>query len=196
MTKKHKVFISYHHANDEDAKRLLVDRFAGAWDAFVDQSVDPEGIEDRGLTSDRIAQIIRDDYIRDATVTVVLVGSHTWQRKHVDWELRSALRATKLNSRTGLLGILAPSYGVPAAARSWDRKRVEGGYQQYWPYNVPSVLWNNIEVGYATMRPWPVSADQLQGWIHEAYLRRFQQPDPTLKGDRFAKNRSGDRWWP
>ena len=31
-------------------------------------------------------QKIRDEYIRDATVAIVLIGPRTWQRKHVDWE--------------------------------------------------------------------------------------------------------------
>ena len=44
------------------------------------------------------------------TVTIVLMGPCTWQRKHVDWEIGSSLRATKNNSRCGLLGIWLPSH--------------------------------------------------------------------------------------
>ena len=54
-----------------------------------------DGDIDDSLATDTIRQRIRDNFIRDATVTVVLIGPCTWQRKYVDWEIGSSLRATR-----------------------------------------------------------------------------------------------------
>ena len=102
QTKRHKVFISYHVDDQEDK-----DRFAQMMENdIVDKSVKDDDIDDTNLKVETIRQKIRDDYIADATVTVVLIGPCTWQRKHVDWEIGSSLRDTKKNPRCGLLGIL------------------------------------------------------------------------------------------
>ena len=103
MTDRHKVFISFHH-DDQRYKDRFVDMMDGH---IVDESVHDEDIDDDNLRTETIRQKIRDDFIADATVTVVLVGACTWQRKHVDWEIGSSLRNTKRNSRCGLLGIPA-----------------------------------------------------------------------------------------
>ena len=101
-TPSHKVFVSFHH-DDQEYK----DEFVGAMgDDIVDRSVEDRDIDDSRLQTDTICQKIRDEFIADATVTVVLIGPCTWQRKHVDWEIGSSLRHTKNNSRCGLLGIL------------------------------------------------------------------------------------------
>ena len=62
---------------------------------IVDRSVEDGDIDDTNLSTETIRQKIRDDFIADATVTVVLIGPCTWQRKHVDWEIGSSLRATQ-----------------------------------------------------------------------------------------------------
>ena len=71
---------------------------------IVDRSVDTGNIDDTDLKTATVRQKIRDEYIRDATVTIVLIGPRTWQRKHVDWEIGSSLRKSKRNPRCGLSG--------------------------------------------------------------------------------------------
>ena len=102
----HNVFVSYHHANDGEYKETFCEKLSPN---FVDKSVD-EGDIDPELATDTIRRKIRDDFIADATVTVVLIGKCTWQRKHVDWEIGSSLINTRNNSRCGLVGILLPSH--------------------------------------------------------------------------------------
>ena len=82
---------------------------------IVDRSVDTGNIDDTGLKTATVRQKIRDDYIRDATVAIVLIGPRTWQRKHVDWEIGSSIRKTKRNPRCGLLGIVLPNH-----SRLWE----------------------------------------------------------------------------
>lgn len=105
-TPRHKVFVSFH--NDDQTYRKKFVKMMG--NDFVDRSVGDGDIDDQRLSTERIRQRIRDEFIQDATVTVVLVGPCTWQRKHVDWEIGSSIRDTRLNKRCGLLGILLPSH--------------------------------------------------------------------------------------
>lgn len=85
----HKVLISYHHYNDQDYKDALV-KMACQHEVFIDRSVDTEDIDD-SLPDERIREIIRDEYLRDSTVTIVLGGEDTKRRKHVDWEIYSSM---------------------------------------------------------------------------------------------------------
>ena len=81
---------------------------------MVSESVEVGDIDDTRLSTDRIRQIIRDDYLRKSTVTVVLVGKHTWQRKFVDWEIGSSLRHTEKKQTFGTFGDFAadsPRFG-------------------------------------------------------------------------------------
>ena len=103
---RHKVFISFHE-KDRRRKVAFV-RMMGS--RMVDRSVDTGDIDDNNLKTVTVRQKIRDEYIRDATVTIVLIGPRTWQRKHVDWEIGSSIRRTKKNSRCGLLGIWLPDH--------------------------------------------------------------------------------------
>ncbi|TNF24067.1 MAG: hypothetical protein EP329_25765 [Deltaproteobacteria bacterium] len=187
MTTRHKVFISYHHALDQQYKNDLVRYYADRVDGFVDRSVGIGDIDD-SVSTERIAQLIREKHLRDSTVTVVLIGAGTWRRKHVDWEIYSSLRATSASPRSGLLGILLPTYQIPWGATG-TQQWTQPATAYYWPNNIPPRLWDNVATGFAKVRPWPSSGQQLQEWIHEAYLRRDANPAPTLARDRFRNNR-------
>lgn len=85
----HKVFISFHHGNDQKYKDYL-SRIADPFKVFIDKSVEIGDI-DEDDSDETIRQIIRDDYLDDSTVTIVLVGTETRNRKHVDWEIFSSM---------------------------------------------------------------------------------------------------------
>lgn len=104
---KHKVFISYHHANDSLYKQSLV-AFSDEHGIFVDGSVDTDDI-DEDLDDDAVRRKIRDDYLQDSSVTIVLVGTETKQRKHVDWEIYSSMYNGAVNKQSGVLVINLPS---------------------------------------------------------------------------------------
>jgi len=101
-----KVFISYHHANDQEFKDYLV-AFGKLHGIFIDKSV---AIDDIGenLKPETIRTKIRDEYLRDSTVTILLVGSETKNRKHVDWELYSSMYNGTINKQSGILVINLP----------------------------------------------------------------------------------------
>ncbi|MFH1864329.1 MAG: TIR domain-containing protein [Candidatus Eisenbacteria bacterium] len=179
MSNRHKVFVSYHHALDESYKNIFELRFGNRVEAIVPGSVKVGDI-DPNLPTDTIRQKIRDEYLRDTSVTVVLIGAQTWQRKHIDWEIGSSIRDTKTNPRSGLLGILLPAY--PRADKS-----------KYNPRTIPPRLHDNIECGFASIHNWSEDAETVQGWIHQAYIRKsMKEPDNSRAS--FGKNRSGDAW--
>ena len=176
QTPRHRVFVSYHHA-DQAYKDSFVQMMG---DDIVDESVSDGDIDDDNLPTETIRQRIRDGFIRDATVTVVLIGPCTWQRKHVDWEIGSSLRSTKLNSRCGLLGILLPNH--------WNRQR-----GQYNPRLIPPRLADNsgVENPYAVIYDWSMYPTEIRRWIHTAFERRSGTP-PNNGRKQFRNNRSGD----
>jgi len=179
MSSKHKVFVSYHHALDEAYKKLFELRCGSAFGAIIPGSVN-DGDIDLNLPTETIRQKIRDEYRRDTSVTVVLIGAQTWQRKHIDWEIGSSIRDRKANPRSGLLGILLPVY------QRADKSK-------YNPRTIPPRLHDNIECGFASIHNWSEDAAAVQGWIHHAYLQRgTMQPDNSRAS--FGKNRTGDAW--
>ena len=175
---RHRVFISYHH-EDQAYKNYFV-RALG--DEIVDESVGDGDIDDNNLCVETIRQRIRDNFIRDVTVTVVLIGRCTWQRKHVDWEIGSSLRQTRLNSRCGLLGILLPNHP-------------DYGKRQYNLILVPLRLADNIggDDPFAIVYNWPrdFSSTEVRRWIHQAFERRDGTP-PKNGRAQFRRNHSGD----
>lgn len=65
---------------------------------FIDQSVPTGDISD-GVSDEYIRELIRDEYLRDSTVTIVLVGTETARRKHVDWEIYSSMYDGRVNKK-------------------------------------------------------------------------------------------------
>lgn len=106
-TVKHNIFISYHHGNDQYYKDTLL-TLNKIYDVFIDKSVDTGDIDDN-LPAESIRTKIRDEYLSDSTVTIVLVGLETWGRKHVDWEIYSSMYDGTVNKRSGILVINLPS---------------------------------------------------------------------------------------
>ena len=77
---------------------------------FHDKSVDTREIP-KYLTDQSIHEKARDEYLRDSTVTILLVGVETRQRKHVDWELYSSMFDGIQKKKSGILAINLPSTG-------------------------------------------------------------------------------------
>ena len=184
MNDRHRVFVSYYHKEDQGYREYFEGLFSDIHDIMISESVEMGDIDDTSLSTDRIRQIIRDDYLKDSTVTVVLVGEHTWQRKFVDWEIGSSIRDTKNNPRSGLLGILLPTYtGYNYNNNTYD------------PYTIPPRLYDNIQTGYAEIYNWNENPSDVQSWIHEAFKKRKSKevlPDNSYPS--FVNNRTGERW--
>lgn len=107
---KHKVFISYHHANDQWYKNEL-EKMNDVFDIFVNRSVSLGDIDEEEEPQ-KIREIIRDEYLRDTSALILLVGTETKNRKHVDWELYSSMRDSPRNGKSGIFIINLPSTGT------------------------------------------------------------------------------------
>ena len=157
---KRKVFISYHHFNDQAYKEELI-RLNKHNDIFIDASVDTGDI-DENLSDESIRQKIRDEYLRDSTVTIVLVGTETKNRKHVDWEIYSSMYDGQVNKKSGVLVINLPTTGctyytaahgekekseIYPATTSWTSITTRKEYEERYPYMPARIIDNLLKSG-------------------------------------------------
>ena len=173
MLSMHKVFITYHHKNDQLAKEELLD-LNDRHRIFIDKSVHAGDIPD-DLDDQTIRRIIRDDYLRDSTVTILLVGTETKGRKHVDWEVYSSMFDGTVNKKSGILVINLPSTGCTmftASHGSREKQRVypevsdwvsvdtRAEYERRYPY-MPDRIVDNLLAGDARVSvvPWAKALD-------------------------------------
>ena len=179
MSNRHKVFVSYHHDNDQEYRESFEGWFSDVYDIMVSKSVEIGDIHPN-LKTDTIRQKIRDEHLRDSTVTVVLIGVETWKRKHVDWEIGASIRDTKLNPRSGLIGVFLPTHP-------------DYGRDKYIPHIIPPRLHYNVKCGFAKLYDWNNNPSQVQSWIDEAFKGR-NKTNPDNSYPSFKNNRSGERW--
>ena len=184
----HKVFISYHHENDQWYKQELA-RFAEQNEIFIDQSVPTGDISDN-VSDEYIRELIRDEYLRDSTVTIVLVGTETARRKHVDWEIYSSMYDGKVNKKSGILAIELPStngnlifapHGQSEKAlypdiTSWLPVSTKAEFKRRHPYMPDRLIDNSVRPGAKiSVVPWSRITDvTLRNLVEVAFRDRAQ----------------------
>ena len=144
VNKRHKVFISYHHDADQAYADKLRELYGGS--AIIDKSM-YDDLSD--LQTDTILNKIRKEHLLDSTVTIVLVGEHTWGRKWVDWEIYASLRPYAERTRNGLVCVYLPNHR-----------------------NKHFRLMDNIQSGYAVAIKWDKVGGKLIDAIHQAWNNR------------------------
>ena len=103
---------------------------------------------------------IREKYIGDSSVTIVLIGTCTHSRRYVDWEIKASLTKPAYGLPNGLFGILLPSL------------------QSAWlPDRLRENLKSKDRKGYARFYYAPQSADQLAACIEDAYKARTERAE-------------------
>jgi hypothetical protein len=154
---RHKCFISYHQA-DIDEVTQFIEAFE---DVFIPQVIGVSDDDDfiDSADTEYVMNQIREKYLTNSTVTIVLVGKCTWARRYVDWEVYSSLRDDKNNKRSGLLAITLPS------AASYSGRRL------------PPRADDNVHDadGYARWYKYPTSTASLQRIIDEAFDARISK---------------------
>lgn len=154
---RHKCFLSYHGVDAD-----LVADFVSAYGSVFIPKVIGLSDEDPLITStnnDYIMDRIREKYLTDSTVTIVMLGSCTWSRRFVDWEVYSSLRRGKVNRLNGLMAVNLPSIGKSDATK------------------LPARVADNLPkkdgtLGYARWYQYPTSANEIKGYIQDAYDAR------------------------
>lgn len=153
-TTKRKCFVSYYSGDALEVNRFLAD----FRDVFIPKVI---GVSDgdafiNSEDSDYVMGKIREKYLGDSSVTILMIGQCTHSRRYIDWELKSSLRRGSYTPN-GLLGILLPSMGT------------SGHLPERFKSN-----WNkdNSNLGYALYCSYPSSQSTLRSWIESAYNRR------------------------
>ena len=167
---KRKVFISHYHGHQWETDKFLRD----FGDVFIHRSVGTLGGQSfiNSNNTDYVMQCIRRDYVGDATVTIVLVGSCTHGRRYVDWEIKGSLQRGEEDLPNGLLGIEMPSSGQyfnppPRLELNWQR---------------------DVADCYARCYRYPNNKEELRQWIEDAFRARtsrdkwIKNPHETMFG--------------
>ena len=182
-SKQHKVFLSFHSA-DFQYKEIFENTYGEAaykiLSRFDLQTSNSSPLADTQET-------IRSKYLKDSSVTIVLIGPYTSQSKLVDWEIAASLKNGERNLRSGLIGIVLPHFSL-------------FGSDAQTPQSMPERLAVNVENGYAKVYHWPENPEELAAWIDEAWQRRADKvPDnatPLLANHKlsFQKERKLNNW--
>ena len=139
------------------------------------------------MTDEQIRKYIRDKYMREATVLVLLCGVNTKSRKHIDWEIHTAMFDTILNPKMGILVVNLPNTNNTVRASDAHEKdivskngnwyavnsRVE--FESIYP-NMPSRIIDNFIKGVPiSVVSWNTITNNLEGFkelIDIAFSRR------------------------
>ncbi len=150
---RRKVFISHYKAD-----RAEVDDFVRNFSSvFISEVLGANDNDDfiNSTDTDYVMRRIRELYLEDSTVTIVMLGSCTHSRRYIDWEIKSSLRQGGYTPN-GLMGIVLPSR--KRKARLLERFRSN---------------WNeNHDDSYARFLSYPSSPLQLSKWIKNAHQAR------------------------
>ena len=154
--KRRKCFLSY-HKDDLKAVERFAEKYSKVFIPKVLGALDQRLVESEDQVY--IMRQIRERYLSDSTVTIVLLGRYTWSRKFVDWEIASSLRNDFHNKRSGLLGIVLPSVGSISKVKLSKRMSANMGER-------------GGEDRYARLHRYPSSNKSLRGWIEDAFEAR------------------------
>ena len=192
---RHKVFISYYHKDDQKYKDCLVkqtflniEKFREE-PIFDDYSVGNGDIDDTNLTSEQIRRIIRDDYIKDATVLILLCGLNTKYRKHIDWEIHAAMYDSDINPQMGIVVINLPTINQWIRSSNDSEKNLISNdpyaswvslssrleFENAYPYMPARIIDNFVKKVPITVVDWKIietNSEKLMELIDNAFNRK------------------------
>ena len=165
MAVRHKCFVSYHQA-DKNAVDEFLEKFGGSFIRRGMQMTDDIIVSSN---TDYVMKRIRELYLKDSTVTLVLIGQCTWARRYVDWEVQSSLRQPANGIPNGLVAIqLRESYT-----------------------KLPDRVRQNVNSEYAKFYKYPKSQNGFDSMIEEAFKARTSLTNKIVNPrDRFSYNRT------
>ena len=198
----HKVFISYYHKDAQSYKDALI--FSNdACQMFIDGSVDTGDIDDRFMTDEQIRIKIRDEYIKDADVMILLCGRNSKHRKHIDWELHAAMYKSSIKEPIPILVFNLPDCSNQCRKNN-DREKeiIENGrclnwvtlttyseFKRYYP-DLPERLLKSLANKYCpvTIVDWnTLTIERIRDLVEFSYQRRFlyeyDDSDPLRRRD-------------
>jgi hypothetical protein len=151
---RRKVFIS-HYKGDRQEVDNFIHNFSSV---FIVKALGTNSNDDfiTSTNTEYVMQRIREKYLQDSTVTIVLFGRCTHSRRYVDWEIKSSLKRG-IGLPNGLMGLSLPSTNnsvvLPERFNSnWNDSHTSC-YAKFWRY--------------------PSSTIELQNWIEDAQQARL-----------------------
>lgn len=185
----HRVFVSFYHRDDQSYKDALVE-WAKEHEVFIDGSVETGDIPDE-WDDQKIRETIRDEYLRDTSVTILLVGPNTKHRKHVDWEIYSSMYDGKKNKKSGIIVVMLPETKcdgchIPYANEksqiypeitNWVKVDSRNEYEQRYPDMPERIIDNLMADGVKiSLTTWnKLTPSNLRLMIDNAYENRLTQ---------------------
>jgi MTH538 TIR-like domain (DUF1863) len=148
-----RVFISYHHGNDQYYCDEFRRFYCNDYGIFTDNSLQ------RALNSVNTTYIdrtVRENYIYGSSITIVFCGRDTRFRKFVDWEISDTLLYDH-----ALLGII-----IPGCEQWYDQANYT-----YQPL-LPERLYDNYVSGYANVVPWQLDHYGMYQAIEQAISQK------------------------
>jgi hypothetical protein len=183
----HKVFISFKTENsgyrDKIAKLPNLD--------MVDKSLKEAIPSD---DEEYIMRKIREDYLRNSTVTIQLIGQYSAEKSfrenqnYIKRELQASLRKFDGNARNGILGIVLPEmydsiykgkYTCTTCGEQHNFVNIndnttisEFNYNYYLPLDNGKHIWS-ADDRYCLLVKWDDFIENPNDYIDQAYLKRF-----------------------
>lgn len=158
---RRRVFISFSQRDRNEVDQFIY-QFATVAKVFSPYVLGVSSNDDfiNSTNPEYVMSQIREKYLQDTTVTIVLVGTCTHSRRYVDWELKASLRRGTYTPN-GVMGIILPSSGrsaplPPRLQANWSEGHVNC-YARYWVC--------------------PSSPQELATLIEDAYLARTARAD-------------------
>ena len=149
---KRRVFISFFKEDREEVDNF-VDEFS---DVFTPRALGVAFNDDiiNSTNPTYVMQQIKEKYLGDSTVTIVMLGTCTHSRRYVDWEIKASLQQGSTDPN-GLIGIL-----IPRVVRAHLPPRFK-------------LNWNSENKdSYARYHAYPSSDAVLRSWIEDAFSAR------------------------
>ncbi|NOX29123.1 MAG: TIR domain-containing protein [Actinobacteria bacterium] len=174
-----RVFVTYHHADQAEVLRFI-DRFASAFHEMRAIGVSDEDEFIDSSDTDYVLRRIREKYVKGTSATIALLGTCTWARRYVDWEIAATLRNNPTDPRGGLLAVQLPSIDGRSDIKLPPRLAMNRAY------NTQAAR----EDGYASYHRHPSSGSTLAQWVENSIWRRDHREPVSGSTSDLRKNNS------
>jgi hypothetical protein len=156
---KRTVFIS-HFREDKVEVDAFIQKFCHEENVFIPRVLGANENDNfiDSYNTDYVMTQIRQNYLNDSTVTIVLIGSCSHSRRYIDWELKTSLRQGTYTPN-GVVGIILPSKGKSA----------------YFPERLASNWKEGNTDCYAKVWIYPSTAESLHNYIEDAFSARVSR---------------------
>lgn len=161
-----KIFISYHHLREQNIKddlskeiqklnfflNLLDLKNNTTLNTIKDKSIITEDIDDTNLPHNVIYKIIRENYLKDTNITIVLLGQHTKCRKFIDKEIQASLTrygSLKRRKKHNALIILLTNDFIETASKDKKNLNINDFHSLITPENASQRIYENCINNYA-----------------------------------------------